>query len=606
MTDSQKHLIWRLGLIILLLAAVYGNTLNHGFVWDDTYIIVNNPLLEKLSNIPKFFISEDTIEESTGYYRPATYISFALDRAIWGVNPVGFHITNLVLHMVAVLLFYAVISAMFKKERLAFVAALVFALHPLAGETVNFLAGGRNTLLSACFALLSLLCYIKKKPVVAAASFIIAIFSKEFALLLPMIFYIYDCRIQREKIRVSGYIPYLISVACYLTLRSFAVQKANFLSSINPSDIVTAPYMVVRYALNMIFPLQLKVLYDVQPGIMICIVCSIVLVFMTGAVYIFRKHDEILMSATWFLLFLLPVINIIPLRTTTVMADRYAYFSLMGFALCLATVICRGNGRVATAAAVTLCTVFAFVDFNRNSVWKNEIALFTRMTKDAPEKFAGFKNLGLAYYRNGEITRAVHYLESADSKPDIPAKFLTGDAYIFWKENMPDLAEKSLLRVLEMEPLNPEPNLVLMMINEQKGDKLLAQSYRDKVKGMGYGIDEVLFNRTIDLCRAGETYISKRQYIEAAIYLWQALKINPEYIPALIDMGSMRAEQGDYADAIRYLNKAVAIDPLNAPAHNNLATVYRLQGRFAAAQQEMIKFREADSVAKQKGIGAGH
>ena len=601
MNDSQKQLTYRRGIIILLVLAVYAATLTHGFVWDDTYIIVNNPLLEKLGNIPHFFLSEDTIEDSTGYYRPLTYISFALERALWGVNPVGYHSTNLVLHILVVLLFYAVISALFKKERLAFVAALVFALHPVAGETVNFLAGGRNTLLSACFGLLSLLFYVRKKPVPALVSFTLAIFSKEFALLLPVVFVFYDFRLQREKFRIRRYIPFLIPIAGYLTLRSYAVQKANFLAEIGFSNIITAPYLVVRYALNLLIPVQLKVLYSPQPDMAIGIVCSVVVVVMMGAIFFFRKHDELLFSACWFFLFLLPVINIIPLHTTTMLADRYAYFSLMGFALCLAFVICKLNGRAMTVGIVTLCTLYAFIDFSQNSIWKNEVELFTRMTKDAPDTFVGFKNLGLSYYKKGEITHAVNNLEAADSKTDIPTKFLIGDAYIFWKENMPDKAEKSLFKVLDREPLNPEPYLILMMMHEQYGNKIRAQSYRDKVEEMGHEIDEVLSNRTIELCRAGETFLSRRQYIDAEIFFWQALKINPEFIPALVDMGSMKAEQGDYANAVRYLNKALAIDPLHPPAHYNLSMVYRMQGKIADAQNEMIKFREAESAAKQKG-----
>lgn len=601
MTDSQKHLVYRFGFIVILLAALYGATLNHGFVWDDTFIIVNNPLLEKLSNIPQFFLSEDTIEDSTGYYRPVTYISFALDRAIWGVNPAGFHFTNLVLHILVVLLFYAVTAALFKKERLAFVAALIFALHPIAGETVNFLSGGRNTLLSACFALLSLLFYIKKNQIPAVVCFTVAIFSKEFALLLPMIFLMYDCRIQREKIRFSRYIPYTIPVAIYLILRSFAVQKANFLAEISFSNIITAPYLVVRYALNMIVPVQLKVLYTVQSDMVIGILCSVVVVVMMGAIYIFRKHDELLFSACWLFLFLLPVINIIPLHTTTMMADRYAYFSLMGFALFLAVVICKLNGRAVTVGIVTLCTLYSFIDFSRNSIWKNEIEFFTRMTKDAPDTFVGFKNLGLSYYKNGEIANAVNNLEAADSKPDIPIKYLIGDVYIFWKENMPDKAEKSLFKVMKQEPLNPEPYLLIMMIYEQKGNMMLAASYRDKIKKMGLNVEQILTDRTVELCRAGETYISKRQFVDAEICLWQVLRINPTFTPALVDMGSIRAEQGKTAEAILYLNKALASDPLNASAHYNLSALYKMQGRFAEAQAEMIKFREAESVSKQKG-----
>jgi tetratricopeptide (TPR) repeat protein len=329
------------------------------------------------------------------------------------------------------------------------------------------------------------------------------------------------------------------------------------------------------------------------------------MVVMAGAVYFFKKQDEVLFSACWFLLFLLPVINIIPLHTMSLMADRYAYFSLMGFALCLATVISRVNGRGAIAAAVTLCAVYACIDFSRNSIWQNEIVFFTRMTKDAPERFAGFKNLGMAYYRKGEKTPALHNLEVADSKPDISYKYLAGDAYILWKENRPEQAEKALLRARELEPGNPEPYIMLMLMHEQQGNTPQAWVYRSKAEELVRNIDQVMVSRAIELCRAGEAYLSKQLYSDAEIFFWQALQINPVYIPALIDMGSMKAVQGDYANAAQYLNRALTVDPVNATAHFNLSMVYKIQGRFADAQAEMIKSKEAEAVAKQKGGVSG-
>jgi tetratricopeptide (TPR) repeat protein len=594
--DSKKSIMYRFGFIILLIAAVYGSSITHGFVWDDTFVIVNNPLVEKLGNIPRFFLSEDTIEESTGYYRPVTYISFALDRAVWGGNPAGFHFTNLVLHILVSLLLYRVIAALFNRERLAFVAALVFALHPVAGETVNFLAGGRNTLLSACFALLSLLFYIKDRKIAALASFTVAIFSKEFALLMPVIFLLYDYRLRQEKIRFSGYALYLIPTVCYLTLRSIAVQKANFLAAINMSDMATAPYLVVRYAVNMVFPVQLKVLYDVRFSPLMGILSLVVIIILTIVIYRFRKHDEVLFASSWFFLFLLPVINIIPLHTTTVMADRYAYFSLMGAALFLAAIICIWDNRAATVGVAALCLVYSLIAIGNTSAWKNELEFFTRMTLDAPGRFCGFKNLGMVYYRKGEIGRAMQNLEAGDSKPDITIKYLLGDAYIFWKENMPDKAEKALLRVLELEPGNLEPYLVLMMIHEQKGNSALAQTYRDKIKVLGHSVEQILIDRTVELCRTGETCMSKRQYIDAEVYFWQALRINPVYIPALIDMGNLRAEQGDFAGAVQYFNKALVLEPSNVSVHYNLATVYQMQGRFADSRQEMNRFKETSKL----------
>ena len=328
---------------------------------------------------------------------------------------------------------------------------------------------------------------------------------------------------------------------------------------------------------------------------------SIVVAFMIGGIYVFRKQDVLLFSTVWFLVFLLPVVNIIPLHTTSIMADRYAYFSLMGFALCLASVVSRVNGRVVTTVTVVaLCAVYSFIDFSRNSLWRDEIAFFTRMTKDAPEKFVGFKNLGLAYYKKGEIALAVENLSVADSKPDISYKYLTGDSYIYWKENMPKQFEKALLRAHDLEPGNPEPYLLLMVMHEQNGNTEQARLFRGKLEELVHSIDQILVNRTAELCRAGETYISKRQYIDAEIFLWQALRINPVYIPALIDMGNLKAEQNDFVSAIQYFRKALAIDPMSAPTHYNLSMAYERQGRLADARQEMFTFREIEAIAHKK------
>jgi tetratricopeptide (TPR) repeat protein len=586
MTEAHKHLIYRLGFIVLLVLAVYGNTLNHGFVWDDNDIIVNNPLLDNLGNIPKFFLSEDKVATATGYYRPMTYVSFALDRAIWGANPVGFNITNLVLHILVALLFYSVIEALFKKEQLAFVAAVIFALHPIAGETVNFHAGGRNTLLSACFALLSLYYYIQGKHLPGAACFTLAIFSKEFALLLPMVFLMYDYRLQRKKISFSSYIPYLIPVVCYLSLRSFAVQKANFLDNIHLSgQLWMAPYLAARYLLNMIFPFQLKVMYDESTTIYVCILSLLVVALLVGALFLIKKHDELVFSDFWFLLFLLPVVNIIPIPANSLMADRYAYFSLMGFALGLAAFLCKAGKRGATAMVVILCAIYSFYDIRQNSVWKDDGTLFTRMANDAPEMFIGYRNLGLYYYNRGDLVKAGHYLAAACSKPDIPAPYLVGAASIFMEANKPEKAEELLLKALKLEPANPEPYLLLNKIYEQKGNKELADSYMVRAREAIPGFETELGKMAEDFCREGEKFIAERKRAQAANILRRALLVKPDYVPALVAMGHLCYEQGDFANARRHFEKVISLDPSNKAAHDYLPLLHQEQGRPAEVQR---------------------
>ncbi|MEI6306783.1 MAG: hypothetical protein WCP33_08175 [Deltaproteobacteria bacterium] len=337
MIDSRKHLLYRLVFITVLLLAVYGNTIGHRFVWDDADIIVDNPQLEKLSNIPSLFLSEDKIEGSTGYYRPLTYVSFAIDRAVWGLNPVGFNITNLLLHILVALLFYQVISAFFKNENLALAAALIFSLNPVAGETINFHSGGRNTLLCAFFILLSLLFYAREKRIIAAICFAGAIFSKEFGLLLPAILCVYDRFIKNEKPRPISYLPFLVPVVLYFTLRSYVIEKGNLLSALNLTESLWgSPYLVIKYLTNMIYPFNLSVLYDVSTNIIYALLALAAIIILVFTGYYLRKQGEIILSISWFLLFLLPVINIILLQAASQMADRYAYISLMGFALALA------------------------------------------------------------------------------------------------------------------------------------------------------------------------------------------------------------------------------------------------------------------------------
>ncbi|GFE62129.1 hypothetical protein [Geobacter sp. AOG2] len=582
MADARKRLILSLGLITVLILLVYGTTLRHDFVWDDNDIIVNNPLLNTLGNIPRFFLTEDKVVTATGYYRPLTYVSFALDRALWGLNPLGFKITNLVLQILVAMLFYAVTLALFKKERLALVAAVLFAVHPLAGETVNFLAGGRNTLLAACFTLLSLLMYIKGKTVPAVICFTLAIFSKEFALLLPMVFLLYDYRLQREKIRFASFIPYMIPVVGYLTLRSFAVQKANFLDKIHLSgQLWLSPYLAVRYLLNMIFPFRLKVMYDESTTIYVCIACLIVVIVLLCAIFLRKKYDTynvFIFSDYWFLLFLLPVINIIPIPANSLIADRYAYFSLMGFSLALAALICKANTRVMVIAVVLVCSAYSLADYRQNRIWKNDATFFAQMAKDAPEMFIGYRNLALYYYDKGDITNTEHFLGIACSKPDIPPSYLVGAATIFMESNKADKASALLLKSLEQDPANPETYLLLKMIYEREGNKALADSYLAKARKAIPHLEIELGRMAEDFCHEGERFIAERKYAHAANILRRALLVKPDFVPAIVALGRVKYEQGDFLNATKYLERAITLDPANASAQRSLSLLRQKQG----------------------------
>ena len=607
MTDSQKNLMYRLAFITVIVLAAYVNTISNGFVWDDTQIIVENPLLKNIRNLPKLLLAEDRfVEGSSGYYRPVPYLSFALDRAVWGLNPVGFNLTNILLHILTALLFYRVVFALFKRDNLALVAAVLFSLHPVAGETVNFHAGGRNTLLSACFALLSLLFYINKKHLPALASFTVAIFSKEFALLLPIIFIAYDRFISTERRRWVSYLPYVLPIFCYLALRSFVVvDRGNLLKTLQLSDnLLLIPQIVVRYVLNMTAPFDLKVLYEFPANItyLSAGLYLLPMIVMLSAILYFRNIKEVSFSAIWFCLFLLPVSNIFPLGSA-MMADRYAYFSLMGFSLLLAYCVCKAPKQAVIAIMIGICACFALIDFKRNRLWKDDPTLFTQMILDAPSWVGGYQYLGMYYFNTGDFTKAEKYLTDAVVKNDVTDKTIHTLTAIYWETDRLDKAVPLMLKSIEYEPNNPQPNIMLSRIYEAKGDKTQARIYHDKAVALLPNIEQIMFLRAGALCREGEKLMAEHKSSDAERKFREALMIKPDFVPAFIDLGSVAAEKGNLPKSIEYFSKAVALDPRNPSAHYNLSLAFEMMGRPNEAQEEMKKFKELGTRSPKKGNG---
>lgn len=360
------------------------------------------------------------------------------------------------------------------------------------------------------------------------------------------------------------------------------MHKANFLSAINLSDAALAPYLVVRYLANMIAPYHLRVLYDLHPNAVDEALCALLIVCAGGALYFLRKRPEAIFAACWMLLFLLPVINIIPLESSSLMADRYAYFSLMGFAILAGSMASGMTGRAATAGLAVVTLLFVCIDLKLNGSWHDEESFYTRMCRDAPEKFDGYQNLGMYYYRKGDVARALPQLSAALSKEVVPAPFLIGSASVFWKEGRPEVAEKALLRALRLEPGNPEIYLMLVPLYERNGDERSSRFYRERGGMIFRGFDGMLASRAALLCREGERYLSAKLPFAAENVLWQALMNDPAYVPALVGMGRAKAGQGNLSEAEQYLMRALVLDPDNGQSRYYLALVRQRQDEGAS------------------------
>src|SRR3990167_6045963 len=147
-------------IIILIPILLYLNTLPNIFVYDDAYVITENYFIKSLGNLPKLFTKDYLPFSGELSYRPIVTLTYFFDYAIWGLNPLGYHLTNVILHTVNVFLFYVFIKSITRTRTLTILATLLFLSHPLLTETVNAVCY-RDDILVSIFFLLAFIYFIK-------------------------------------------------------------------------------------------------------------------------------------------------------------------------------------------------------------------------------------------------------------------------------------------------------------------------------------------------------------------------------------------------------------------------------------------------------------
>ncbi|RMH70812.1 MAG: tetratricopeptide repeat protein [Gemmatimonadetes bacterium] len=229
---KQPHIhLFACGIIILINLVLYGNTLSpeFEFVYDDTHLIVENPLIQDMGNLKQ--ILHDG--------RPLRTVTFMIDYAVWGLNPVGFHLWNVIWHILACLMLYAwlvrlqTMGIWQTRETSSFLFALIvvllFAAHPVHTEAVAGIAN-RKEMLVTVFFLAAFYAYLPNRlgwDMLSTVAFVFALLSKEVAITLPLVLIGFDCcfRIQTWR-EIKPYVPRYIM---YFMVAGFAF--ANYISA---------------------------------------------------------------------------------------------------------------------------------------------------------------------------------------------------------------------------------------------------------------------------------------------------------------------------------------------------------------------------------------
>jgi len=418
-----------------------------------------------------------TTEFNRVNYIPVTMLSFAAQYAVSGEAPFGYHLVNIVLHAAATLLVFVFLSPIVPKRRVAFTAALLFAVHPVQMATVA-VAADRKTLLSGVFCLLTLIAYqlwkdtgTRRYYIVAVATFLLGGLSKAMAVSVPAILLLYDYVFLRRPLRWLEKLPFC-AIAAAISCAAL-VGHAHQAALIPPhgGNLLSHTLIVSRanleYVTSLFLPVGLAPVYY-YPRSMIydplnfLAVALIAFVCISVTVYR-RRYPWSFFCLWWFVLMLLPESNVVPLAQLR--ADRYLYLPSVGFALWMAVGLHRLPESLALGrrlhlplrwAGVALAGALAVISYGSAGIWYNDVTAWTRVVERHPSSAVAYGMLGRAYYSQNDDVNAERALRQAlrfDKPPPDTYLYL---AKLYAAHGLTEPATTNLHRYLELAPNDPQ------------------------------------------------------------------------------------------------------------------------------------------------------
>ena len=582
--------------IILLSVLAFLPALQNGFVdWDDSANLIGNSRYRGLGWTELRWMFS-TLHMSN--YRPLAWMTFGMDYVLWGMEPFGYHLTNLLFHAANAVVVYFIALRLLRlgmpvepgevSVRLgAGFAALLFAIHPLRVETVAW-ASARNDVVSGLFYLLTILFYLRANAgaqtvsgrrrwmMAALASYSLSLLGKGFGITLPVVLLVldvYPLRRLQDKLerwfKPPGLrvwlekIPFLLLGLMAGIVALIAKEHSDALTSIARLGLLPrlsqSSFGLAFYLWKTVVPVALSPLYEipvrVDPWDWLCVLSGVVVVAVSLSLFVFRQRWPAGLAIwTSYVVILAPVLGIAQSGPQFV-ADRYSYLPCVGLALLAGAGAVSflehwNNGKIgkgwfafaAVSAAVTLI-LLPVMTWRQTRVWHDSETLYryiiavTEGTRFQPSYAHG--NLAALLQRRGELTEAVkHYRRAVEINPsDEKTHYNLGNA-LSELGHSGEAMEQYRLAVL-MNPANVQAQYNLAVALDSHGDSVKAiEHYR------------------------------------------RALELDPRYALAHNNLGVALAERGELVEAIKHFRRALEIDPGYVEARNNL--------RFASDNQSQL------------------
>jgi len=482
--------LWYLGLILVVTFLLYLGSLPKEFTnWDDGEYITSNPFIRSLSlqNLNKI-----VTEPYFANYAPLTLISYALDYHFWKLRPTGYHFHNVALHLGCILVLFLLLRQLGLPRGVILGTVCLFAIHPVNVESVSW-ASERKNLLATFFFFLSFYHYVKytrnqasRSYLVSLLCFLLSLLSKASTIVAPLIFLVYDHCSGNKRVRdlrLYDKLPFVVFAEILAFLSVHAAGAGSALNSYHKGgpllSLVASGHLFKQYIELLLWPTTLSALIypSVFPSFGDARIWVAFSCFLLVTAIVFAKSRDLFFWVSFFVIFLIPVLNIVPLPI--MMANRYLYIPQLGVWVVLCSFTLKLVSRLHSFKLVKglawggIGIYLLFLNyhtFQTTKVWKNSYTLWSDTIEKNFYDGVAHYNLGLWFHNQKLSNRSGHeYLISLLINPNYHLA-LTGIGGYYFEKGRIDLALKKFYAAVNAAPDSDITINNLGKVLAEKGD----------------------------------------------------------------------------------------------------------------------------------------
>lgn len=572
MSNSQRYIVF----VIILLAVVlaYGIIIGNDFTYDDHYSIVENNYLKNLSFAKHLFSKHYFAISEEASYRPLITLLNFIERGLFDINPVGYHAVNLILHACCCLILFAMLRLL-TSTHIACIAALLHAVHPVLSESVVSAAFAEDML-----CLLFLLCamyagiryFAAKKNAylwlsASAIGYLCSLASKEMALFYPIFLAVFLVITRQQKSRAAIFFISMVLISvffCILRFKVFSNPDAAAHTMLNPlPEWITVIYYIPDYLRLYLLPVGLTILHPVKavPPVSIITTCLYILFFIVLIVLCFRlikSNKTVGIGFIWFLLALVPVSGIVPLKFP--FAERFIYLPTIGLHVIVAQLLCTTLYKVRKKIVVPMLLIF-FILLMSNSMirsadWRSDWTLWHTTAQTSPRSPVTQYMLGSLYQKQGLLEQAKKaYQRSIRLNPDYLSPYINlATVYM-------DLGQYEYALRINNTILAKSPAMAIAYLNNALIYAAQGDTEKEKIAYLSALQSDPSYIPVYECLT--QWYIDHHQSKQAAPLWEQALKYDPYWITAYINLYKYYVDQDSKEKAHAVIQRGLKYNPDN-------------------------------------------